>query len=1230
MRKYLSTIALCTMLLGIIIPSADASFLDFTGIDKDTTPSLGANLTVGVSNYSITSSGAGNIVIAPGGNNDFHINTSEFYVDVHPSVKVGIGIATPGHALSVDGDLAILETGGDAQHYTILRGGTQTTTVTYNLPDDDGDNEDVLYISGSSKLNWHPDQEGLGSLSDDPAPTLGANLTVGGYEIVSDAGSVAIAPGGTGDFRVNTSDLFIEGTNSRVGIGTVTPGTELDVAGEIKATTFVGDLSGDAVGAATSASTLPSANTSCSANYGATGIDEFGDSEGCIDVRTQTEQTTAGYLTASTIPPNTALATPTFETAIQVPLLMGGTGIDDNLTFQPTLYATSTGDMHFLVGDLGGTEAMTILSDGKIGIGDTTPSMALSVVGSDNTSSNYGLYVTNTDNDPSFFVRNDGVVGLSTTSPSQFFHVEENSDADSAASINKIARFTHLTSGAPAADIGVGFEFGVENSAGTDVAIAAIDAVVTDVGAETDGAIVFSTLNGATGFLAERMRIASDGKVGIGTTAAPARMLHINGSTEQLRIARDVDTYFSTTVSDEGAVTFDVTEMTYTPSFDFSDDTVKAKESLIVEATGTTTSHRIDNTGYEFSLGSSTNGEIAYQNGGLQLAEDPDVLTFVLRDASFPSGTYIKTTNYARSFLYDFSGDGLLDFIIGGGGVGTVDYYENDGTGVGENTSYKTVVDNFIPTPAAVGADPPGGNYWTTATPAFAQMDDTDGVDLVLGYYMTSGLNSSLLYMTNDGTDASPTWSFETQYLGGDMAKYSMPTVGDFDGDGLPDVAVGYRGGTVSYYENTGTTTAPVLTLQNADWLDGALPYLNVAPEFVDMDSDGDLDLVVGNHYFVRYYRNDGQADTANPDWTLVSDRFIDRDFSVYEGGYVTPRFGDMDYDGDLDAVVSTNSGYTQYWEGVNTGGYEATGEFISQTFTIKRNTISPIAYGTLTWTADVPEGTTLGIQLQSDEGPSNDYLGGESWRGPDGTSDTYYTASGTQIHSAHGDRIEDRMIRYKVVMTGNTHVTPTISDIDIEFTYAPSDTVINGAAEGDRVGEVWVESEYRFMSAFQVGNYFAAATGGTIQGKWGGDPIPFGKGGSGVTSYLKGDMLYGLGNSSEVEQMGKIPIAGEGAVLAVGPGSKPTWTRALNIDLETGNIGIGTANPRSAFHVADGHYAQFDHVVEAVNDHWCISPARDMGRISIRPTSLQFCYCDKESGGVDWWNCVDLIDPTP
>ena len=73
---------------------------------------------------------------------------------------------------------------------------------------------------------------------------------------------------------------------------------------------------------------------------------------------------------------------PTFTTSLTSPLVLGGTATTSDLALQTTSGVGAAGaDMHFLVGNNGATEALTILNSGNVGIGTTAPGALLDVRG---------------------------------------------------------------------------------------------------------------------------------------------------------------------------------------------------------------------------------------------------------------------------------------------------------------------------------------------------------------------------------------------------------------------------------------------------------------------------------------------------------------------------------------------------------------------------------------------------------------------------------------------------------------------------------------------------------------------------------------------------------------------------------------------------------------------------------------------------------------------------------
>ena len=146
-----------------------------------------------------------------------------------------------------------------------------------------------------------------------------------------------------------------------------------------------------------------------------------------------------------------------------------------------------------------------------------------------------------------------------------------------------------------------------------------------------------------------------------------------------------------------------------------------------------------------------------------------------------------------------------------------------------------------------------------------------------------------------------------------DIGNESAPVLADIDGDGDLDLIVGNKidpatldRGRLYLFRNTGTSAVPEFRL--TDTLDVASAY-HLAPQFADLDADGDLDLLLGSW-------NDGVLVLLN-EGTPAQPRFV-RDTAltvrIPRGSQTTPAIGDLDGDGDLDLLVGEAAGNLNFF----------------------------------------------------------------------------------------------------------------------------------------------------------------------------------------------------------------------------------------------------------------------------------------------------------------------------
>jgi hypothetical protein len=256
----------------------------------------------------------------------------------------------------------------------------------------------------------------------------------------------------------------------------------------------------------------------------------------------------------------------------------------------------------------------------------------------------------------------------------------------------------------------------------------------------------------------------------------------------------------------------------------------------------------------------------------------------------------------------DIDCDGQIDLLIGRL-TGTVTRYEETGTDDNDVPRFAHITDSFedIEIVAQIGSLH-GAN-----TMALGDIDDDGDEDLFWGDYFEPGI----LFLENRGTCQTPSMNREpisfpfSEPLA--TSGYNAPTVGDVDGDGDKDLIVGVLGG--AFNPNT-TTSDNLHYLEQTDggsFVDRTSRFISMldfggesVPVVVDLDGDGDDDILVGN----KIEQNDplnGRLYRLLNEGTPDAPRFrMSGEFDVGGGYHLLPAFGDLDADGDLDAIMGT------------------------------------------------------------------------------------------------------------------------------------------------------------------------------------------------------------------------------------------------------------------------------------------------------------------------------------
>jgi hypothetical protein len=358
-----------------------------------------------------------------------------------------------------------------------------------------------------------------------------------------------------------------------------------------------------------------------------------------------------------------------------------------------------------------------------------------------------------------------------------------------------------------------------------------------------------------------------------------------------------------------------------------------------------------------------------YRNVGTATEPNFEVAADSLKDTA---GRPIFSDRQNIPNATDIDCNGRMDLLIGRL-TGTITRYEENGTDARGAPMFEHITDRF----EEIEIVAQFGSMHGANTMAFGDIDGDGDQDLFWGDFFEPGV----LLLENTGTCQSPSYRGTPRPfpLGDPLitSGYNAPTVGDLDGNGLPDLVVGVLGGAYNpnttsidnlhYLRQVEPGTFEHVTSRFVSMIDVGSESV---PVLVDLDGNGLLDLVVGNKIDqddhqnggLTVYRNEGTpnaprfrhageldvgggyhpvpafgdltgdgrldiilgtwsdelrylVDDGNGSFTMVDDAFV----KIPRGRNTTPTLGDLDGDGDLDLLIGESSGTINHYENVGT-----------------------------------------------------------------------------------------------------------------------------------------------------------------------------------------------------------------------------------------------------------------------------------------------------------------------
>ena len=251
--------------------------------------------------------------------------------------------------------------------------------------------------------------------------------------------------------------------------------------------------------------------------------------------------------------------------------------------------------------------------------------------------------------------------------------------------------------------------------------------------------------------------------------------------------------------------------------------------------------------GLTFTLTTDTWGGISACSGCSSYTFD-NVQCFSARQPTHTGGHSL--------LMMDLDGDGDLDALDGRDNCPELTRLLNQGTTTAPVVTQAGVSSNYpsATTPVRVPVFPA----------AYSLDANFDGrPDLVIAPNMVNNVADLVslshqvqLYTNGSAAGAAPSYTYQASgFLQNEMIDVSenaVPTFGDIDGDGLVDMLIGNHADLVSgvyrasltYYRNVGTRARPVFKLMNSDYLGLASQnLLGLKPALVDLNRDNAVDL---------------------------------------------------------------------------------------------------------------------------------------------------------------------------------------------------------------------------------------------------------------------------------------------------------------------------------------------------------------------------------------------------
>ncbi len=296
-------------------------------------------------------------------------------------------------------------------------------------------------------------------------------------------------------------------------------------------------------------------------------------------------------------------------------------------------------------------------------------------------------------------------------------------------------------------------------------------------------------------------------------------------------------------------------------------------------------------------------GDVAFSNLNLLIngGAAPNTNSLMISDdVNFPSNTTpVNMQVFPAAYLVDTDFDDVKDLVVA---PNAKNASENETSCMKYKNTGSNTVSNFVFSTKGFLQEDMLENG-TASVPILVDLTNDGLKDLLIANYYsykpTLSKISRIAYYKNTGTSSQPVFSLvENDFLNLSTTNYGlkmMPTFGDLTGDNKPDLILGLEDGSLVYFKNNSSGSTPSFAAPQMNFADANGNPIsagqNAAPQLFDLDKDGKLDLIVGRKTGeLDFYKNVGS--NSIPSFSLQQETLGQIDIATTSpDGFPVPHF---------------------------------------------------------------------------------------------------------------------------------------------------------------------------------------------------------------------------------------------------------------------------------------------------------------------------------------------------